>query len=271
MFIKIIKWIDKKFFFSLFKKFKINFYYLVKLKLKKILIVNNFENKCNYENKSFIINNNNKISQLCELHGSDKGYVNFNKEKPYPWKSHSYSNFYFNLFNHFKDEIKLLFECGIGSNNPKIFSNMGISGKPGASLRVWKDYFKNAQIYGADIDKNCLFQDDRIKTFYVDQLNNESVKEMWKNISKDNFDIIIDDGLHNEDAATSLFFNSFHKLKDGGIYIIEDVHYNYINSLYKKLFFYNPELIIFNDNQKHMTDNDFVSMDNNLIIIRKIN
>ena len=147
---------------------------------------------------------------------------------------------------------------------------MGISGKPGASLRVWRDYFKNAQIYGADIDKNCLFQDGRIKTFYVDQLNNESIKEMWKNISKDNFDIIIDDGLHSEDASTSLFFNSFHKLKDGGIYIIEDVHYNYINSLYKKLFSYSPEVIILNDNQRHVTENDSVSMDNNLIIIRKI-
>jgi hypothetical protein len=268
---KIIKWIDKKFLFSLFKNLKNNFYYLVKLKLKKKSIINSLENKCAYENKSFIIKNNNKISGLCELYGSDKGYINLNKEKPYPWKSHSYSNFYFNLFNHFKNEIKLLFECGIGSNNPKIISNMGISGKPGASLRVWRDYFKNAQIYGADIDKNCLFQDDRIKTFYVDQLNNESIKEMWKNISKDNFDIIIDDGLHSEDASTSLFFNSFHKLKDGGIYIIEDVHYNYINSLYKKLFSYSPEVIILNDNQRHITEDDSVSMDNNLIIIRKIN
>jgi hypothetical protein len=77
--------------------------------------------------------------------------------------------------------------------------------------------------------------------------------------------------LHSEDASTSLFFNSFNKLKDGGIYIIEDVHYNYINSLYKKLFSYSPEVIILNDNQRHMTENDSMSMDNNLIVIRKTN
>ena len=35
--------------------------------------------------------------------------------------------------------------------------NMTASGKPGASLRVWRDYFNNAQVIGADIDKRILF------------------------------------------------------------------------------------------------------------------
>ena len=90
---------------------------------------------------------------------------------------------------------------------------MTTKGVPGASLRVWRDYFFNALIYGGDIDKNILFEEDRIKTFYVDQLDVTSIKSMWDNIRVNNFDIIIDDGLHEPDANYIFFINSFNKLK----------------------------------------------------------
>ena len=32
---------------------------------------------------------------------------------------------------------------------------------------------------------------------------------MWKSIDKDNFDLIIDDGLHEYEAAKNLFLNHF--------------------------------------------------------------
>ena len=76
-----------------------------------------------------------------------------------------------------------------------IKSSMGSIGKPGASLRMWKDYFQY-NIYGADIDRDILFNEERINTYYVDQLNTESIKSMWKDIGLNDFDIIIDDGLH---------------------------------------------------------------------------
>ena len=94
---------------------------------------------------------------------------------------------------------------------------MGINGKPGASLRVWREYFKNAQIFGADIDKEILFKENRIETYYVDQLNRDSIKNMWKEINKNNFDLIIDDGLHNYDAGKNLFLESFHNTSTGFI------------------------------------------------------
>ena len=85
---------------------------------------------------------------------------------------------------------------------------MSSTGIPGASLRLWKEYFPNAEVYGADIDKRILLEEDRIKTFYVDQTNAESVNSMWNEIERDNFDIIIDDGLHTAEAAITLFENS---------------------------------------------------------------
>src|SRR5262249_35300312 len=62
---------------------------------------------------------------------------------------------------HRNDNLSLL-EIGIGTNDPSVVSNMGKYGKPGASLRAFKDYLPNAKIFGADIDRNILFQEERI-------------------------------------------------------------------------------------------------------------
>src|SRR3546814_2496627 len=55
---------------------------------------------------------------------------------------------------------------------------MGVHGKPGASLRVWRDYFPKAEIVGFDIDENILFQEDRIRTFACDQASPDSVEKL---------------------------------------------------------------------------------------------
>ena len=123
----------------------------------------------------------NILSELCEKYGSDKGFININiDKKPYNWQPHTYSTYYHSIFNLSRQNIRYVFECGLGTNNPNLKSNMTENGIPGASLRVWRDYFFNAQIYGGDIDKEILFEEERIKTFYLDQLNSNSIKSMWE-------------------------------------------------------------------------------------------
>jgi len=100
---------------------------------------------------------------------------------------------------------------------------MGPKGKPGASLRVWRDYFPNAEIFGADVDQSILFTEPRIRTFHVDQTSPSSIERMWNEIGVADFDLMIDDGLHTFDAGRSLFENSIAKLSQTGQYIIEDV------------------------------------------------
>ena len=112
---------------------------------------------------------------------------------------------------------------------------MGEKGKPGASLRVWRDYFPNAYIYGADIDKSILFSEQRIKTFYINQLDSKSIKSFWNNIGSSDFDFIVDDGLHTFSAGINLFKNSIERLSQFGIYVIEDVQINDL-VLYKDFF-----------------------------------
>lgn len=219
-------------------------------------------NSNTFKNINYFNNNKNILSKLCEKYGSDKGCLDFNSEPLWKWPAHTYSNFYYSLFNHCKENIKLIFECGIGTNNPKLPSNMTSKGKPGASLRVWRDYFPNAIIYGADVDRNILFDEDRIFTYFVDQLSKETIEKMWQNIRIENFDIIIDDGLHTAEANINLFLNSFHKLRKDGIYIIEDVHFNNIDKIQTTLSEYNPEIIVLNRK-------DYNYKDNNLILFRK--
>ena len=229
------------------KKFLPNFIvkeirnYLYKKKEKKdIRILNGINSK--FKNTSYI-NSNNILSELCEKYGSDKGFINPDSRKPYNWIPNSYASYYHSIFNLNRDNIKLIFECGLGTNNPNLASNMTDTGMPGASLRVWRDYFKNSKIYGGDIDKEILFEADRIKTFYVDQLNANSIINMWKNINLDNFDIIIEDGLHTPEANLNFFFNSFDRLKKNGIYVIEDVKNKHLNYLQEKLKDYDTEIV----------------------------
>ena len=158
---------------------------------------------------------------LCEImgrHKSDKGNINITDS----W--HNYTTFYYSIFEKLQEKNLRIFELGLGTNNPNLPSNMGVNGRPGASLYGWREFFSNAEIFGADIDTDILFNDNKIKTFYCDQRNKDFIKKMWDEKDlQDNFDIIIDDGLHRFNANMCFFENSIHKLKPNGYFIIEDI------------------------------------------------
>ena len=160
--------------------------------------------------------NNNQLTDLMNLFGSDKGGRN---------NHHNFASYYSEIFFHKRNDIKNFLEIGLGTNNTSVLSNMGPNGIPLASLRAWRDYFKNANIYGADIDKNILKNEDRIETFYVDQTDPITIKEMFKNIGEKKFDIILEDGLHEYNANICFFENAIEYLEPNGTYIIEDVYY----------------------------------------------
>jgi glycosyltransferase involved in cell wall biosynthesis len=153
--------------------------------------------------------------ELCRLmtdFGSDKGSP-----------LHNYTIVYDQLFSSFRDEDLLIFELGLGSIKVGAPSSMGPHGKPGASLRGWRAYFRNARIFGADIDPDILFEEDRISTFWVDQRDPTAIRALWNSVGDKVFDVIVDDGLHEASANICFFVESFEKLKSGGIYIIEDI------------------------------------------------
>ena len=175
---------------------------------------------------SVVINYDSRNSLLKELFyrfGSDKG-APFDLIHPVTdWPAHTYADLYGLLFEPHRNDVKLIFENGIGTNNLVFESNMGLQGLPGASLRAWEEYFPNAEVFGADIDESVLFSEGRIVTCQMDQLSSESIANYFGNIKRYDFDLIIDDGLHTFTAGVCLFENSFTFLRSGGTYIIEDV------------------------------------------------
>lgn len=151
------------------------------------------------------------LRQLIDHYGSDK---NLNE----------YTPIYQSLFNPLKDSSIKLLEIGIGTMIPSVPSSMVGYGldhyKPGASLRAFRDFFINGEIYGGDVQKDCLFKEDRIKTFLFDSTDSTQCDNSLEDLE---FDIIIDDGLHEADAQLKTFSNLFPRLNKGGYYFIEDV------------------------------------------------
>ena len=186
--------------------------------LRKIKYNLKFLNKSETVKLNYTVNSssNAKLTNLMNLYGSDKGGKN---------NHHNYSDFYSELFFNKRKDIKNFLEIGLGTNNTNMPSNMGKNGVPLASLKAWRDFFENANIYGADIDKEILKNDERIKTFYVDQTNPIEIKKMFENIGVKKFDIILEDGLHEYSANICFFENSIKYLSDTGFYIIEDVYF----------------------------------------------
>jgi hypothetical protein len=166
----------------------------------------------------------NQLSALCDRYGSDKGTLKpAGYPFPFPWPAHTFADFYSLLFGGRREAVRNVFECGLGTNNPTVASSMGVHGKPGASLRVWRDYFPNAEIVGADIDRDILFSEDRITTHYLDQTDPASIAALWATVGVESFDLMLDDGLHVFEAGVCLFENANAKLSSDGVYIIEDV------------------------------------------------
>jgi hypothetical protein len=152
-----------------------------------------------------------ELKNLFNAYGSDKA------------STHNYYLVYGNILSKFIGKEISLLEIGLGTNNTDVVSNMGIWGKPGASLRAFRDFLVNANIYGADIDERVLFNERQIQTFYTDQTNPQMLDSLGKKVSG-GFDIIIDDGLHSPDANINTLTFALKHIKKGGHIIIEDIH-----------------------------------------------
>lgn len=165
-----------------------------------------------------------RLAALSAQYGSDKGWSG-DSEPPWPWPPHNYTEKYESLFEPLRLSVRSVVECGIGTQDPGVPCNMGADGKPGASLRVWRDYFPNAEIIGLDIDPRTMLSEERISTYVVDQTNPVSIAQFWAQSGLRDVDIMIDDGLHTFEANRTLFEHSIQHMRPGGHYIIEDLSF----------------------------------------------
>jgi hypothetical protein len=132
--------------------------------------------------------------------------------------THSYLDLYESLLQKKKTSTKYVLEVGIGDFGPK----------NGGSIKLWRDYFPNATIYGLDIlpierVMDELKGDPRVvlytqsDAYNIDFFRNNIGNKPFK------FDFLLDDGPHTLESMKKFIQLYTRVMADDGILIVEDV------------------------------------------------
>ena len=132
--------------------------------------------------------------------------------------THSYLDLYQELLYSKKETAKNVLEVGIGDFNYK----------NGGSIKLWRDFFTNATVYGLDvlsIDRviDELKNDLRVVLYMSTDAYDENIfKNIFlnKNIK---FDFMLDDGPHSLESMKQFIKLYSQIMTDDGILIIEDI------------------------------------------------
>lgn len=150
-----------------------------------------------------------ELGALFDKYGSDKA------------TPHKYHHLYAWILGPRADEALRVFEVGLGSNNPNVTGSFVGCAHPGASLRAFRDFLPKSLIFGADVDRGCLFAEDRISTIFVDATDPSSFVPIGHSLRK--LDLVIDDGLHSPHANIATLAHAVRWLNPGGWVVIEDI------------------------------------------------
>lgn len=99
---------------------------------------------------------------------------------------------------------------------------------PGASVAVWKKLFPLAELWEAEFNEKCVEKSkaegklEGINTLTGDQMNVDTLDE-WIEKSGGEFDVIIDDGGHQQCQIWTSLQKLWPAVKPGGLYFIEDL------------------------------------------------
>lgn len=121
-------------------------------------------------------------------------------------------------------KVERLLEIGIGFKDlMKPFLPAGVEYVHGSSLKMWEEYFPEAQIFACDIREDTLINEGRIRSVVCDQAEYPSLQHMQLEFGPEPFDLIIDDGSHVPDHQWFTAGHLLPRLSKGGVYVVEDV------------------------------------------------
>ena len=154
--------------------------------------------------------------------------IYYNKTTKYTSKWSNYFDIYDTWFSKFVDKNPFVLEIGVDN---------------GGSLQMWNEYFgKDCYLYGIDNRPKFDYNNTEeylgfyAKLFVGDQgdqdflnLVNDYVGGNHKGNIENTFDIVIDDGSHWMWHQILTFETLFPKMREGGIYLVEDTHSSYMN------------------------------------------
>jgi hypothetical protein len=147
------------------------------------------------------------LTQLANRYGSDKGSRAFGR--------HYYTRIYHRFFSEMRDRPITLLEIGL--RHPSERRNRAIP-----SLRMWRDYFRNARLIGFDIDD---FSDASLTNCQIVCGDMGSRADLSRLFQLGPFDIVIEDGSHASIHQQIALGTLFPRVASGGFYFIEDLNW----------------------------------------------
>ena len=124
---------------------------------------------------------------------------------------HEYHKYYEPVLKPYYNSHGSIVEIGLGT---------------GQSLPMWQNLFKHAHIYGVDKEYENS-GNDRYTIYKGDQSSVNDLNDLRKSLTDKNVFFINDDGSHIPEHQLLTFNTLFPILKEGGIYIIEDIETSY--------------------------------------------
>src|SRR5258708_29439045 len=148
-----------------------------------------------------------KLTKLCNKYWTDKGDRAFG--------CHGYAAIYHSLFKGLSD--KEVSVCEIGLLHPDDRST-----PKAPSLRVWRDYFPRAKLFGFDIDDFSTVKIPNCTIVRGDSSSRDDLKGLG---DLGPFDIVIEDASHASHHQQITLAALFPFMKSGGLFCIEDLHW----------------------------------------------
>lgn len=155
------------------------------------------------------------LTVLADRYGSDKG-----TRAQHP---HNYTFFYDLLLGSRRESVRNMLEIGLLVGGPEVGASADRQTGKLPSIRMWLDYFPQAMVHGFDISDFSFFEHPRFRFTRGDSGVAADLEKVVAGGQR--FDFIIDDGSHASFHQQLAFQTLFPHLEPGGLYIIEDLHW----------------------------------------------
>ncbi len=186
---------------ALIKKYKLKWKNIIDRKI----ILYRRGGKMNTETYEYILNDN-------SIFGRKGESLLENLSSKYKIDKGRHKHFYTKWYEFYFGKIRLdnLSVLEIGTNN--------------RSLKIWKKYFKNSDVY--NINEKGLFLKNNLLISFSDQIDEFFLKKVLSKIIL-GFDIVIDADNRLIENRKRMFELIFDKMNPGGVYVLENLHLTY--------------------------------------------
>jgi demethylmacrocin O-methyltransferase len=150
------------------------------------------------------------LDELAIKNGTDKGTTSQFAS------THGYAPIYEKYLSDLRDKNIRMLEIGVCMEFTQ----------GGQSVRMWYEYFQQAEIYTFDIVDMKGLENElpyRVRFFKGDQSSRDDLNNMYTEFGSKPFDLIIEDGSHIHEHQIISLGHLFPYVKSGGYYILEDV------------------------------------------------